>query len=89
MEYPKKKRVVDEGVIARVRAKGYCMLRGTCCGGLDVHHIRSRGSGGDDVEDNLILVCRCHHNRIHNGLVKRYELYEALRRDKLGLHRLE
>jgi len=89
---PKVKRIENKELVEKVRSIGYCMLsgRGECCGGLDVHHIRSRGSGGDDVPDNMILVCRCHHQRIHNGLIQRAELYEALRKDKyLHLHSFE
>lgn len=32
-----------------------------CRGPSDPCHIKTRGSGGDDVESNLIPMCRQHH----------------------------
>lgn len=62
--YPKPKRIVDKKLIESIRSIGICELIGVgeCWGGLDVHHIKSKGSGGDDVEENLALLCRRHHN---------------------------
>jgi len=34
-------------------------------GGSDPAHIRSRGAGGDDVENNLIALCRPCHTKSH------------------------
>jgi hypothetical protein len=31
----------------------------------DGHHIKSRGSHGHDVEENLVTLCRAHHQMIH------------------------
>ena len=31
----------------------------------DPAHIKSVGSGGDDVEDNLLALCRRHHTESH------------------------
>lgn len=31
----------------------------------DAHHIRSRGAGGDDTADNLMPLCRDHHQEVH------------------------
>lgn len=33
----------------------------------DAHHILLRSQGGDDVEDNLIPLCRQHHFEYHNA----------------------
>lgn len=49
-------------------------LRDGCSGGLDVHHIDTRGSGGDDVLPNLICLCRRHHTLAHQGLISRGHL---------------
>ncbi len=38
--------------------------------GLHVHHIRSRGAGGPNTFDNLIVVCDFHHLVIHRGWVR-------------------
>jgi len=31
----------------------------------DVHHIKTRGSGGRDIEVNYIALCREHHTEAH------------------------
>jgi hypothetical protein len=31
----------------------------------DPHHYKTRGAGGDDSLENLISLCRKHHNEIH------------------------
>lgn len=47
----------------------YIDLRGKCvvCGkvGADLHHWKSRKSGGPDEDWNLIKICRTHHTEIH------------------------
>ncbi|MGB9660671.1 MAG: HNH endonuclease [Moorellaceae bacterium] len=48
--------------------------------GLQVHHIKSRGSGGEDTPDNLICLCVECHTKAHNGqipkeVLKRYADY--------------
>jgi len=37
------------------------------CGSLVTcaHHIKSKGSGGHDVESNLMALCQQHHNEVH------------------------
>lgn len=39
------------------------------------HHIKTKGSGGDDVEENLIEVCRVCHRLIHDGKMKPEKKY--------------
>ena len=34
-------------------------------GGFDIHHIIPKSQGGLDVIENLILLCRDHHNKAH------------------------
>lgn len=78
MECPKPHRVEDESAKERCRSYGFCMLQDkNCNGGLDVHHIKSRGSGGGDTDDNLILLCRFHHQMAHNGSLKKSYMYEV------------
>lgn len=31
------------------------------------HHIRSKGSGGSDIKENLIPLCHEHHREIHDN----------------------
>jgi hypothetical protein len=77
--YPKPKRIVDKNVIAKCRAYGTCMLGGDCFGDLDPHHIKSRGSGGGDIEGNVILLCRRHHTLAHAGKISKTVLYKRLK----------
>lgn len=37
--------------------------------GLDVHHISTRGAGGDDIPENLITCCRGHHDMAKTGKI--------------------
>jgi hypothetical protein len=61
---------------------GVCLaglvLKDGCTVGVDIHHIASRGSGGDDTMENLICLCRKHHNLAHAGLITRGKLREIL-----------
>ena len=83
MEHPKVSRIVNIDAIRRERDIGIClygfMAKDGCSGGLEVHHINTRGSGGGDTEDNLILLCRLHHNRAHQGLISKQQLRDAAR----------
>jgi hypothetical protein len=64
----KKKRVVDRKLVQEVCEKrdGVCLVglivRDGCEGELSVHHIKTRGSGGNDELSNLITVCLKHHD---------------------------
>ena len=47
--------------------------------GSCAHHLKTKGSGGDDVEANLITVCQVHHNEFHNkGLNYMADSYRAV-----------
>lgn len=39
---------------------------------LDVHHIKPRGHGGQDVLENLATLCRAHHQILHKHEVFQY-----------------
>jgi 5-methylcytosine-specific restriction endonuclease McrA len=60
--------IVDPSAKRRVRTKrdGVCLYglihKDGCSGGLDAHHIIPEGVGGPDVDENLISLCRKHHN---------------------------
>ena len=46
------------------------------CGGpgTDLHHIKSRGSGGSDEDFNLVRLCReCHSALHHKGQVRLFK----------------
>lgn len=42
-----------------------CRWCGATSRGLDIHHIRYRRSDRDDVSENLICLCRAHHDHVH------------------------
>jgi len=50
-------------------------------GGFDLHHIIYRSHGGSDNVENVILLCRDHHNKAHSGeihaqvLTARHEMF--------------
>lgn len=72
-------RLIDEDAIERARQRDGCCLLGLytqdgCTGGFDVHHIETRGSGGDDVLTNLVGLCRKHHNLVHAGYYSKNQL---------------
>jgi hypothetical protein len=60
---PKPKRIVDKKLLAEVR-KARCCVAG-CTEHAEVAHMKSRGSGGDDVSSNVSPLCRCHHAEQH------------------------
>lgn len=60
----------------------YHRMRCIVCNGLGStvgHHIKSKGSGGDDVESNLMPLCARHHHEIHSiGLTEFSEKYNSV-----------
>lgn len=53
-----------------------CRRRAAC----HRHHIKSRGSGGDDTSDNLMFLCAEDHHLVHQeGPVRFVEKYPHLR----------
>lgn len=64
---PKNKRIVNKKLLQD--KKGICEI----ChakGQTEKHHKKTKGSGGDDTEENLIEVCRKCHRLIHDGKIK-------------------
>lgn len=52
----------------------------------DPHHLKSRGSWGPDLNENLVTLCRTHHVEIHaygiNKFIGFYPKFEPLIREK-------
>ena len=46
----------------------------------NTHHIKSKGSGGDDTEDNLIELCSNCHVKVHSGEISKEELIKIVRK---------
>lgn len=79
LPFGKRSRIVDKGAIREARRERCEYCGGTW--GLQVHHIKSRGSGGDDVAENLICLCEVCHTRAHSGEISKEELRETRRGD--------
>lgn len=54
------KRIVDRELIEFIKKECPCLA----CGRqpVDAHHVKSQGSGGNDVVENLMPLCREHHS---------------------------
>lgn len=57
--------IMRKQVLARDAHKCRARGLGGCIGPLDVHHWRLRSTGGEDIPQNLITVCRFHHQEMH------------------------
>jgi len=64
---PKNKRIVNKKLLHDTKGKCEVCNRVTK---TEKHHIKTKGSGGNDTEDNLIEVCRKCHTLIHSGKIK-------------------
>ena len=62
----------------RDRACLYGMVHGGCQFGLDPHHIIKRSQGGTDIKENIITLCRKHHDMAEENLIKSSELARIL-----------
>lgn len=73
---PKPHRIVDKKAIEEAR-KPYCQVCGRW-GVVHVHHIKTRGSGGGDVPENLISLCYECHTKAHAGKLSKEFLKERI-----------
>lgn len=67
-------RVVDLKLLKELRKKP-CFACGSSQ--TEIHHIKSKKSGGHDVISNLWPLCRKHHDEVHRSLnrfVSKYNL---------------
>lgn len=64
--YPKNARIKNKKILKE--KQGRCEVCGKI-GQTEKHHIKTKGSGGDDIEENLIEVCRICHTKIHTGKI--------------------
>jgi 5-methylcytosine-specific restriction endonuclease McrA len=51
-----------------------------CKGPLDPHHIVFKSAGGVDEKENLITLCRRHHNMAQARRISETELFDILTR---------
>lgn len=48
--------------------------------GVDLHHVKTRKSGGNDDSDNLMPLCRKHHQEVHQiGMGKMSVKYPSVK----------
>lgn len=59
----KNKRIVNKKLLDEIKPKP-CIACGRL-GPNDVHHIKTKKSGGHDIRENLISLCREHHQMWH------------------------
>lgn len=78
----KPKRIKDTKLLDRIRNNGYSRCQ--VCGQRpsQTHHIKSKGSGGGDVSENIVRLCFICHGHAHRSKpVSDAEFYElALKR---------
>jgi len=58
----KQKRIVDKKLLKRLQGSP-CII---CETPGNAHHQRRKGAGGDDVINNLMVLCFPHHRLIHD-----------------------
>lgn len=58
-EVPKPKRIEDKELVRSYHTKRCVICRKYA---PDPAHIKTRGSGGDDVPENILPLCRNHHS---------------------------
>lgn len=51
-------------ILARDGACSARFLGGECSPVLDVHHILPRSEGGNDADENLLVLCHSHHPQL-------------------------
>ena len=76
---PKNKRIVNKKLLRD--KKKICEICGRC-GQTEKHHIKTKGSGGDDIKENLIEVCRICHRKIHDGIISEEDILKIKNRRK-------
>ena len=72
----KPQRIHDQKAIDAAR-RHYCEFCGRTtveAQQIHVHHVSSKGSGGDDKDGNLISLCFICHDNAHRGLISRERL---------------
>jgi len=75
--YPKKPRIKNKKLLKdKKRICQFCGRRDY----TDKHHIKTKGSGGDDIKENLVELCRKCHSLVHAGVIEKDELLKIIRK---------
>lgn len=73
LKFPKNIRVKDKKAITKKdHICKYCGKAGV----THSHHIKTKGSGGNDTEENLIELCPICHDLVHRGKINKQTLLE-------------
>lgn len=74
---PKNKRIKDKKKIDdKTHNCEYCHKK-NCW--TNKHHVKTKGSGGNDTDDNLIELCGTCHRKVHDGIISKEELLEKIK----------
>ena len=73
---PKNKRIVDKKLIKD--KKHDCEYCGKKNCYTNKHHVKSKGSSGNDTEENLIELCGDCHRKAHDGIITKEELLKII-----------
>lgn len=79
-KFPKNARVKNKKLIDNKKHKCEFCGKENCY--TNTHHIKSKGSGGNDTEDNLIELCGNCHYKVHSGKIKKGELINIIKNRK-------
>ncbi|MDA8335367.1 MAG: HNH endonuclease signature motif containing protein [Peptococcaceae bacterium] len=78
-EFPKPKAVRSQSVIDDIRNTAETCEIPTCPNRPEeVHHIKSKGSGGEDTRCNLIALCCAHHNDAQTYRIPQADLFRIV-----------
>ena len=67
---------MQEGLNLKI---SYCEYCGEKHCWTNNHHVKSKGSGGDDTEENLIELCGNCYIKAHHGIIKKEELIRIIK----------
>jgi hypothetical protein len=71
-------RILNRDLLDRYRLY-QCSVNACTSEQICAHHIKTKGSGGDDEDYNLLAVCFKHHTELHqSGLVKFSQTYPEI-----------
>lgn len=66
---------VYQDVLARdMGCRAAEVIRIPCAGRIDPHHVKRRSQGGEDTPENLVSLCRAHHDWVHAHPDESYQL---------------
>jgi hypothetical protein len=78
----KQKRIVNLSLIKKINKRTCIICKSP---NPDAHHVKSKKSGGDDIESNLMPLCRAAHQEVHKiGLSRFSDRHESVKHWLIG-----